>query len=135
VVFYEHYYPTPNQHMHIQVIPFPNRERNRAKDLFINEGKKHKLNWSTLESKQTIRHDVSAKDNFFWVKLPDGKQLISTFDTLPFSFGRRVLCYLWGNPGLEDWKSCVLPKQQEDKITKELREVLPPYLSFITSSK
>jgi len=134
VIFFEHNFPTTNQHMHIQVVPFPLNQTNRARDCFLNEGKNHKLSWATLEENATIRHDITLKDNFFWVRLPDGKQLVAAFDhKIPFSFGRRVLCYLWGNLELENWKNCILPKPQEDKITKALREELKTYLIFLPS--
>jgi len=136
VIFFEHNYPTNNQHMHIQVVPFPLNQKNRAKEYFMNEGRNFKLSWITLEEKDTIRHDIGNKDNFLWVKLPDGKQLLASFEQkIPFSFGRRVLCYLWGNPELDNWKNCVLPTQQEDKITKSLRIALEPYITFLSPSK
>jgi len=132
VVFFEHNFPGNNQHMHIQVVPFPPNQRNRAREYFMNEGRNFKLSWITLEEKDTIQHDVSNNDNYFWVKLPDGKQLLTSFEhKIPFSFGRRVLCYLWGNPELENWKACVLPIPQEDKITKSLRESLEQYITFL----
>jgi len=123
MVLFEHNYPVTNQHLHIQVVPVAKRDKDRVKEAFINEGKRNRLDWITLSPDMSLAKQVDGA--YFWVRLPDGTQMVALLqDKIPFSFGRRVLASVFGQPELEDWKACVQAKLIEDKITKQLRDTI-----------
>jgi len=126
MVLFEHNYPAPNQHLHIQVIPVPSRDKSRVKEMFTNEGKREKVDWIVLKPEDSLTKQVDGA--YFWVRLPDGTQMVAQLDNkIPFSFGRRVLASVLGHPEWEDWKACVQAKLIEEKITKSLRDEFKKY--------
>uniref|UniRef100_A0A6B2L1L9 Cwf19-like C-terminal domain-containing protein n=1 Tax=Arcella intermedia TaxID=1963864 RepID=A0A6B2L1L9_9EUKA len=125
-VFFEHNYPVSNQHLHIQVVPVEAREKNRIRESFVIEGTRVKLDWVPVKLGVPLVKQIDG--SYFWVRLPDGSQIIARLEKkIPFSFGRRAIASLLGHPELEDWKSCVQPKQEEEKMTMQLREGFKQY--------
>lgn len=85
-----------------------------------------------LESHNRLDQVIPPKTPFFTVELPDKTLLYTKIqgkDNFPLNFAREVLA---SGPILNlsdkiDWKECILPKQEEEKLVLRLRTDFEPF--------
>ncbi|KAI8912232.1 CwfJ C-terminus 1-domain-containing protein-like protein [Powellomyces hirtus] len=135
------------QHMHLQVVPLPAALLPDLQPAFLREAEAEGLE---LVPEGKLPDAVS--DMFCRVEIPTGdgretKVMVfrpsaarieehqhmaaeaeRTGRRIPrimnLQFGRKVLASLLGNPAAVDWKRCLLPKAEEEKLAKNMRELV-----------
>eukprot|EP01126_Amoeba_proteus_P066867 TRINITY_DN975_c0_g1_i1.p1 TRINITY_DN975_c0_g1~~TRINITY_DN975_c0_g1_i1.p1 ORF type:complete len:458 (-),score=104.35 TRINITY_DN975_c0_g1_i1:18-1391(-) len=145
MIFYEHNQTPRNakmQHLHFQVIGgmVGHDSRDVYKE-FISEGKNLGLNWQELEiTKNNLQSQLSrvaSQSQYFWLSISDSENpnrhvaAVLEGEKFPFSFGRRVIARMLGQPGLEDWRGCVLRLEEEKEQAKNFQEELKLYMAEI----
>lgn len=76
------------------------------------------VNWSPPSTIYESRSSLAGTPRLSWAYWAYF-QLIICFS--------RVLAIMYGHPELEDWKHCVKPKQDEERIGEQLRKDFEPF--------
>ena len=126
VFFYERNIPTKygNEHFHLQVVPIPRASADNARKVLEYEGKRCGVQeWLVTDSFFSMRQ-VAKEEPFFAIQFPsDGKVYYTTHtENISIQFGRKVFAFVLNMLNRLDWKTCVLPDNQETKIAESFRK-------------
>lgn len=81
---------TKGGHAHVQVVPIPNQLKEKVEATFLDEGKRHGIEFEA-DPDEALRACEGGSGSYFRVDLPDGRKMVHLFrDHVPFSiqFGR-----------------------------------------------
>lgn len=122
------HYSSDNDHLAIQIIPVPQKERLGVKGVCEQVGAKYGLNWSmTMEGEDFV--PLLTKEHYLWIKLPDGNQLVScSIQKLPKLIDRQIISILWKNSALANIQGTIKAQLIEEKQAKIFRYKLDPYI-------
>ena len=90
-------------HAHVQVVPIPNKLKEKVEATFLDEGKRHGIEFEA-DPEEALRACEGGRGSYFRVDLPDGRKLVHLFrDHVPFSvqFGRCVVQAAVGQPRVD----------------------------------
>ncbi|KAH7911427.1 CwfJ C-terminus 1-domain-containing protein-like protein [Hygrophoropsis aurantiaca] len=116
-------------HAHIQAIPVPVALQHKVEDTFLKEGRTQGIDFES-DADGALDACAGGARSYFRVDLPDGRKLVHLMkDHVPFSiqFGRQVLVSLLNTPERFDWKSCVLPENEDKADVQAFKSAFAPF--------
>ncbi|CAK9301024.1 unnamed protein product [Gordionus sp. m RMFG-2023] len=123
--FYERNFKTP--HFQIHCLQVPSKKYIEIKDIFLTKAKENNINLNQIPPYTHICQIISPKSKYFYVEFDDGEKLFANIEDndFPINFGREVFCHrdLLNQPEKADWKSVILPKDEEREMVRDLREM------------
>ncbi|ETW09345.1 hypothetical protein H310_01717 [Aphanomyces invadans] len=116
-------------HGHLQVIPVPAALAPSVVDAFHEEGKKYNVNFSHLADEAEIE-----EPEYLLVECPGADETASPQRLLHavkgkhyMQFGRDAVAALLKVPRRGNWKYCVVPKDQEEKMAQAFKAAFAPF--------
>ncbi|KAF0689070.1 Aste57867_19451 [Aphanomyces stellatus] len=118
-------------HGHLQVIPVPMSLLSSVANVFHDEGKKYNVDFRTLAPDEEV-----VESEYLLVEFPsnDGEDDAHTTRLLHavkgkhyMQFGRDVAATLLNAPRRGNWKYCVVPKEEEEKMTQAFKTDFAPF--------
>ncbi|KAF9052819.1 nuclear protein [Panaeolus papilionaceus] len=116
-------------HAHVQLVPVPQRLRNRVEEAFLAEGRATGVDFEA-DADAALVSCANGKGNYFKVEIPDGKKLVHLIrDHGPFNiqFGRQVLVHLMNMPERLDWKACMLSEDEDRADAEAFKSAFTPF--------
>jgi len=116
-------------HAHVQVVPVPNKLKDRVEEFFLSEARAHGIEFEA-DPDEALRQCSGGRGSYFRVDLPDGRKMVHLLrDGVPFSvqFGRQVLVSLLGMPDRFDWKACAQPEDEDKEDAQALKTAFRPF--------
>ncbi|KAG7394035.1 hypothetical protein PHYBOEH_005893 [Phytophthora boehmeriae] len=122
-------------HCHLQVVGVPKAKAAAARRIFETEGEKYRVKFEELLSEedtapstgpmQLLRQRTEGKP-FLYAEIPDGAgnttQLLQIEDGKHYmQFGRHAAACVLEMPRRANWKFCVVPKADEEKLTQSFK--------------
>ncbi|OQR89391.1 hypothetical protein THRCLA_09768 [Thraustotheca clavata] len=115
-------------HAHLQIIPMPVDALAHVHHIFHEEGKRYNVDFEELapETPQPNHQE------YFMVEFPDDNGgFVRLYHQVRgkhyMQFGRHVAVNLLDMPQREDWKYCVVPKDEETKMTESFKKAFAPF--------
>ncbi|RLN94749.1 hypothetical protein BBJ28_00014394 [Nothophytophthora sp. Chile5] len=124
-------------HCHLQVFGVPKAKAAAARRIFEVEGEKYHVKFEELQSSGEVEADAAAGPvallrqqaegkPFFYAEVPDGQggtsQLLHRVDGKHYmQFGRHAAACVLEMPRRANWKFCVVPKPEEEKLTQSFK--------------
>lgn len=133
LVVYEHNISRPGvmKHMHVQAIPVPDALAASVRPAFESVGSTAGVTFEVVPAGQALSVPDGAQ--YFRAVMPTGETLLYVVPTdgppssLQVSFGRGVLAAVLGTPEKRNWKTCVLPKDEETALVEKFKEGFKSY--------
>ncbi|GAV03045.1 hypothetical protein RvY_13528 [Ramazzottius varieornatus] len=120
-----------SKHMQLQVVPVPQTDPERIKDLFLQRAEESQLKLTEIPSKSDLRQIIKAGQTFFSVELDNNDKLFYKIDQkgFPLQFGREVLAgrELLNMPDRVDWRECKASKEEETRMANNFKIAFKPY--------
>ncbi|KAF1781790.1 HIT-like domain [Phytophthora cactorum] len=132
-------------HCHLQVVGVPKDKAGAARRIFETEGEKYHVKFhellrdadektdaaSSTGPLELLRQQTDGK-SFLYAELPDGHggttQLLHHVEGKHYvQFGRHSASCLLEMPRRANWKFCVVPKPEEEKLTQTFKSQWKPY--------
>eukprot|EP00644_Phytophthora_capsici_P017468 jgi/Phyca11/530534/estExt2_fgenesh1_pm.C_PHYCAscaffold_670017 len=129
-------------HCHLQVVGVPKEKAVDACRVFETEGEKYHVKFQELQVSdekanastgplELLQQQTDGK-SFLYAELPDGeggtKQLLHHVEGKHYvQFGRHAASCLLEMPRHANWKFCVVPKPEEEKLTQTFKSQWKPY--------
>ncbi|OQR87284.1 hypothetical protein ACHHYP_20402 [Achlya hypogyna] len=115
-------------HAHLQLVPVPRDAVDHIEHICREEGKQYHVDFKVLPPEAPAPTDAE----YFLISFSDGHggrtRLYHRVRGKHYmQFGRRVAATLLGMPEREDWKSCVVPKDDETKMAADLKAAFAPF--------
>ncbi|RLN90302.1 hypothetical protein BBJ28_00021487 [Nothophytophthora sp. Chile5] len=130
-------------HCHLQVFGVPKAKAAAARRIFEVEGEKYHVAFEELQSSGEVESDAAAGPvallrqqaegkPFLYAELPDGQggtsQLLHRVDGKHYmQFGRHAAACVLEMPRRANWKFCVVPKPEEEKLTQSFKSQWKPF--------
>ncbi|KAF1313416.1 Nuclear protein, partial [Globisporangium splendens] len=113
-------------HCHLQVIGIPRSKAAIARRVFEGEGEKYNVRFKVLEKDADLQQTTDGKP-FFYAEVPgeDGNvvRLLNFVEGKHYmQFGRHAAACVLEMPRRANWKYCVVPKPEEEQMTKQFKE-------------
>nr|CDJ80949.1 Cwf19 and Cwf19 protein domain containing protein [Haemonchus contortus] len=128
LVCFERNYRT--QHLQVQMVPIPKSSVKALRGAFLNAASLAGIELVVLDQSEQLGDLVNEGCPYFFVEMPDGSRLFTRqMKNFPLQFGREVLA---SRPILDceakiDWRTCVLGKEEETKLAKDLQARFKPF--------
>ncbi|EYC13073.1 hypothetical protein Y032_0045g1254 [Ancylostoma ceylanicum] len=128
LVCFERNYRT--QHLQLQMVPVPKSSVKALRGAFLNAANLAGIELTMMDANDQLTDLVNEGCPYFFVEMPDGSRLFTRqMKDFPLQFAREVLA---SRPILDceakaDWKACVLSKEEETKLAKQLQERFRPF--------
>ncbi|KAH9928175.1 nuclear protein [Fomitopsis serialis] len=116
-------------HAHVQVVPVPNKVKEKVETTFVDEGRRHGIEFEA-DAEEALRSCEGGRGSYFRVDLPDGRKMVHLLrDNVPFSvqFGRQVLVSLLGMQERFDWKTCLQSEEQDKADAEAFKKAFGPF--------
>ncbi|KAI0722410.1 nuclear protein [Fomitopsis betulina] len=116
-------------HAHVQVMPVPNKLKEKVEATFLEEGKRHGIEFEA-DPEEALRACEGGRGSYFRVDLPDGRKMVHMCrDHVPFSvqFGRQVLVLLLGMQERFDWKTCLQTEDEDTADAEAFKKAFAPF--------
>ncbi|POM76771.1 Nuclear protein [Phytophthora palmivora] len=127
-------------HCHLQVVGVPKEKAATARRVFETEGEKYHVKFHELQGEagaastgplEQLRQQTNGK-SFLYAELPDGDggttQLLHHVEGKHYvQFGRHAASCLLEMPRRANWKFCVVPKPEEEKLTQAFKSQWKPF--------
>ncbi|GBE81690.1 hypothetical protein SCP_0400610 [Sparassis crispa] len=116
-------------HAHVQVVPVPDKLKDRVEEAFVSEGRAHGIDFEA-DAEGALDACSRGRGSYFRVDLPDGRKMVHLLrDTVPFSiqFGRQVLVNLLNMLDRFDWKACVQTEDEDKADVKAFKAAFSPF--------
>lgn len=99
---------------------------------FKDEAEGNGIQLEKLETQNRLDQVVKQGNPYFMVELPSDVTFYAKIQGskgFPINFGREVLATgpLLNMPDRADWKDCILNKEEEDTLVKQIRTDFEPY--------
>ncbi|KAG2832073.1 hypothetical protein JG687_00002341 [Phytophthora cactorum] len=132
-------------HCHLQVVGVPKDKAGAARRIFETEGEKYHVKFHELLQDADEKTDAASSTgplellrqqtdgkSFLYAELPDGHggttQLLHHVEGKHYvQFGRHSASCLLEMPRRANWKFCVVPKPEEEKLTQTFKSQWKPY--------
>lgn len=117
-------------HAHLQICPVPHTLASQVETAFLEEGKKHGIDFVDEEALKGMKEDLKEAVSYFKVGLPDGKGLIHLMKpegSFNLQFGRTTLATLLNTPERANWKTCERTENEEKQDCKIFQKIFAPY--------
>ncbi|KAL8450780.1 hypothetical protein Emag_003068 [Eimeria magna] len=144
LVVYERYVPmkaTRAMHSQLHIIPCKRSDALRASEFFEKRARRAGLSLQKLSAASDVQSlRELAKDTrlgYFYVEIPGvctaQGQSIDRFlhvqsagdgGKIPMNFGREVMAELLGEKAKVSWQACVVPRDEEERLAAELRQMI-----------
>lgn len=127
-------------HTHVQCVPVERQLGPRLLTTLLAQAEKYGMDLREIKSDISAAslldaqsHDDNTDAGYFYVEIPVAGSGCRRFlhrhrngsrALVPLQLGREALAAVLGKPDLAHWKSCVLDKEQEANLAKELRDSL-----------
>uniref|UniRef100_A0A158P9P3 CWF19-like protein 1 homolog n=1 Tax=Angiostrongylus cantonensis TaxID=6313 RepID=A0A158P9P3_ANGCA len=128
LVCFERNYRT--QHMQVQMVPIPKSAVRALNGAFFNTASLAGIELTPMDESDKLADLVNEGCPYFFVELPDGSRLFTRqMKNFPLQFAREVLASrpILDCEGKVDWRSCVLTKEEESKLAKNLQSRFKPF--------
>ncbi|WKY09419.1 hypothetical protein Q1695_002076 [Nippostrongylus brasiliensis] len=122
LVCFERNYRT--QHLQVQMVPIPKSSVKALRGAFQNAASLAGIELVAVGESEQLTDLVNEGCPYFFVELPDGSRLFTRqMKDFPLQFAREVLASrpILNCEGKADWRACVLGKEDEAKLTKDLQ--------------
>ncbi|KAL0280157.1 UNVERIFIED_CONTAM: hypothetical protein PYX00_001533 [Menopon gallinae] len=129
-VFFERYYKT--SHMQLNAVPVPASCSGKLMSSFASHAERSNLELVELPRGTQLGEVLRLDTPYLYVELPDGEKFyIKCGDKFPIHFARLVLASkaVLNAKNKVDWKECVLPEEEEQKLTGQLRKEFAEFYS------
>ncbi|EQC26089.1 hypothetical protein SDRG_16041 [Saprolegnia diclina VS20] len=116
-------------HAHLQVIPVPADALAHVAHICFEEGKQYNVDFEMLSPDAPL---PTSPSEYFLVSFPDGaggytRLYHAVRGKHYMQFGRHVAATLLDMPRRENWKYCVVPKDEETAMTDAFRKAFAPF--------
>ncbi|KAJ0401264.1 hypothetical protein ATCC90586_003701 [Pythium insidiosum] len=113
-------------HCHLQVVGIPRARASSVLDVFQREGDKYNVKFQELKGDDELA-DVTRGRPYFYAEVPDGRggvlRLLNIVEAKQYmQFGRHAAACALGVPRRANWKYCVVPKPEEEAMTKAFKK-------------
>uniref|UniRef100_K3X1K7 Cwf19-like C-terminal domain-containing protein n=1 Tax=Globisporangium ultimum (strain ATCC 200006 / CBS 805.95 / DAOM BR144) TaxID=431595 RepID=K3X1K7_GLOUD len=113
-------------HCHLQVIGIPRAKAAIARRVFEGEGEKYNVRFEVLEKDADLQQTTDGKP-FFYAEVPGEEgnvvRLLNFVEGKHYmQFGRHAAACVLEMPRRANWKYCVVPKPEEEQMTKQFKE-------------
>ncbi|KAK6047924.1 hypothetical protein COOONC_14571 [Cooperia oncophora] len=112
------------------MVPIPKGAVKALRGAFLNAANLAGIELVAIDENEQLTDLVNEGCPYFFVELPDGSRLFTRqMKNFPLQFAREVLA---SRPILDceaktDWRTCVLSKEEEAKLAKELQARFKPF--------
>ncbi|PIO74411.1 hypothetical protein TELCIR_03575 [Teladorsagia circumcincta] len=112
------------------MVPIPKSAVKALRGAFLNAANLAGFELVAMDESEQLTDLVNEGCPYFFVELPDGSRLFTRqMKNFPLQFAREVLA---SRPILDceakgDWKTCVLGKEEEAKLAKDLQARFKPF--------
>ncbi|GLD99730.1 hypothetical protein PINS_up008458 [Pythium insidiosum] len=118
-------------HCHLQVVGIPRARVSGAYSVFQHEGEKYNVKFRELSADEEVV-DATQGKSYFYAEVPDGKGGVARLlniveDKQYMQFGRHAAACALGAPRRANWKYCVVPKPEEEAMTKAFKKMWEPF--------
>jgi diadenosine tetraphosphate (Ap4A) HIT family hydrolase len=132
-------------HCHLQVVGVPKAKASATKRIFETEGAKYNVRFQECGGDgadpdpaapstgplELLRAQTEGKP-FLYAEVPDGEggstQLLHHVEGKHYvQFGRHAASHVLEMPRRANWKFCVVPKPEEEKLTQRFKSLWKPY--------
>ncbi|TMW61954.1 hypothetical protein Poli38472_009447 [Pythium oligandrum] len=118
-------------HCHLQVVGIPRTHAASAHQVFLDEGEKYNVKFQELKADDDLYALTEGKP-YFYVEIPDGQgktvRLLNFVEAKQYmQFGRHAAACVLGVPRRANWKYCVVPKHEEEAMTKAFKSKWQPF--------
>ena len=142
-------------HAHVQVVPLPNKLKDKVENAFITEGRSQGIDFEE-DAEGAMEACQGGRGGYFRVDLPDGRKMVHLIkDHVPFGiqFGRSVTFSFFSNAGRTsclttaslpcssrqvlvnllnaperlDWKACALSEDEDRADSAAFKTAFAPF--------
>uniref|UniRef100_A0A8K9WP22 CWF19-like protein 1 n=1 Tax=Oncorhynchus mykiss TaxID=8022 RepID=A0A8K9WP22_ONCMY len=129
VLFERNYH---SQHLQIQVVPVPEDQctTEDIKEAFMLQAQEQNMELMEIPQHTDLKQIAPPGTPYFYVELDSGEKLFYRIQkNFPLQFGREVLASeaLLNIPERADWRECKQTPEEEEGLSKQLRNDFQPY--------
>lgn len=129
VLFERNYH---SQHLQIQVVPVPEDKctTEDIKEAFMLQAQEQNMELMEIPQHTDLKQIAPPGTPYFYVELDSGEKLFYRIQkNFPLQFGREVLASeaLLNIPERADWRECKQTPEEEEGLSKQLRNDFQPY--------
>lgn len=128
LVCFERNYRT--QHLQVQMVPIPKSTVKALRGALLNAANLAGIELVMVDENEQLSDLVNEGCPYFFVELPDGSRLFTRqMKDFPLQFAREVLASrpILNCEAKADWRTCVLSKEEETKLAKDLQARFKPF--------
>ncbi|XP_012992778.2 CWF19-like protein 1 isoform X1 [Esox lucius] len=121
-----------SQHLQLQVVPVPENKctSEDIKEAFMVHAQEQNMELMEIPQHTDLKQIAPPGTPYFYVELDSGEKLFYRIQkNFPLQFGREVLASeaLLNIPERADWRECKQSREEEDSLSKQLRDDFQPY--------
>ncbi|KAL0964889.1 hypothetical protein UPYG_G00273930 [Umbra pygmaea] len=121
-----------SQHLQLQVVPVPENKctTEDIKEAFMLQAQEQNIELMEIPQHTDLKQIAPPGTPYFYVELDSGEKLFYRIQkNFPLQFGREVLASvpLLNIPERADWRDCKQSREEEDRLSKQLRDDFQPY--------
>eukprot|EP00944_MAST-04C_sp_MAST-4C-sp1_P010658 g10658.t1 len=120
----------PQHHTYIEIIPVPASYAQSVETTFQSECQRCDLKFEMVKAGDDLSGYIPEDRQYIYVELCDGQRFIHrvleerrSAGTVPLQFGRQIIAKALACPERTNWKSCIVPRDQETQLANGFKGV------------